>query len=470
MLKAVFFDMGGTLETFWHTPELRLQATPGIAAILKSAGIDLHLSNEELYQVVTQGLNRYHQWSMQTLEELPVGRIWCDYILSGYSVDPQALDSIAEELTTYYETRYYHREMRPEIPAVLEQIRAMGLKIGLISNVRSRGQVPNNLCDYGIRDYFNPVVLSSEYGRRKPDPAIFHYAARLANVPTSDCVFVGDRISRDVAGARRAGFRLAVQIEHDFPHGEEDNGATPDFVIRSMTDLIEILQGEMQAPTRLAPRPIRALIFDAGDILYYRPRRGRKLKAYLKELGITSQRGSSEDKNRLEHLAYQGQITQDQYREGLIRQYGIQLPDQVERGVRILEEEDHDIQFFEGIQATLTTLKERGYWLGIVTDTSSTVSVKLRWLERGGFGHLWDSIISSRELGVRKPDPKIYTAALNQLGLRPDETVFVGHKISELDGARRIGMQTIAFNFDAGAKADIYIKQFTDLLSVPLLS
>jgi putative hydrolase of the HAD superfamily len=470
MLKAVFFDMGGTIETYWHTPELRLQATPGLSAILHSAGIDLQINNKELYEVVIRGITRYHHWSMQSLEELPASQIWCGYILNEFSVDPLALGSIAEELTTYYETQYYHREMRPEIPVVLEKIRSMGLKIGLISNVRSRGQVPVNLNAYGIRHYFDPVVLSSEYGRRKPDPAIFHYAARLANVPTSDCVFVGDRINRDVAGARRAGFRLAVQIEHPFPPGEADDGPRPDFLIRSMDELVDILRDELQSPSRPAPHPIRALIFDAGDILYHRPHRGRKLKAYLKELGIKRHRGYEQEKEKIEHLAYQGQMTQYQYREALIRLYGIDQPEQVERGVAILEEEDDDIQFFEGIQATLTTLKQRGYWLGIVTDTSSPVSVKLRWFEQGGFGHLWDSIVSSLELGVRKPDPKIYTAALQQLGLRPDETVFVGHKASELDGARGVGMQTIAFNYEPRAKADIYIQDFCELSNLPLLS
>jgi HAD superfamily hydrolase (TIGR01549 family) len=72
--------------------------------------------------------------------------------------------------------------MRPEMPNVLQTIKEMGLKIGLISNVTSRGQVPTNLKEYAIIDYFHPIVLSSEYGFRKPGPAIFHYAARLAEV------------------------------------------------------------------------------------------------------------------------------------------------------------------------------------------------------------------------------------------------------------------------------------------------
>jgi putative hydrolase of the HAD superfamily len=81
----------------------------------------------------------------------------------------------------------------------------MGYKIGLISNVTSLGQVPLNLTQYAIKGYFNPIVLSIEYGRRKPDPAIFHYAARLANSPTSECVYIGDRVARDILGSKRTG-------------------------------------------------------------------------------------------------------------------------------------------------------------------------------------------------------------------------------------------------------------------------
>ena len=202
-IQAVFFDMGGTVETFWHTRELRQEATPGIQRILLGAGIDLGLTNEQLFEVVTTGLGRYNKVRLKSLDELPARRIWSEYILAGQPCDPVKLASIAEDLMLYLETNYYHREMRPEMPAVLEAVRKMGLKIGLISNVMSQRQVPDNLSAYNIRHYFDPIILSCEYGRRKPDPSIFHYAARLANVPTSACVYVGDRIARDILG--RAG-------------------------------------------------------------------------------------------------------------------------------------------------------------------------------------------------------------------------------------------------------------------------
>ena len=83
-VKTVFFDMGGTIDTFWYSPEMRLQATPGLQQLLSSHGIDLHLSDEHLYNLVTNGIARYHQWRMVSLEELPPETVWRNYILADY--------------------------------------------------------------------------------------------------------------------------------------------------------------------------------------------------------------------------------------------------------------------------------------------------------------------------------------------------------------------------------------------------
>ena len=476
-IRAVFFDMGGTIQTFGYTRELRLAATAGLQEQLLSAGIDLHLDNQGLYQLVSDGLERYHRWSVQSMEELSTQVVWRDYILVDHPVDLDALAAVSEDLMLYIETHYYERNMRPEMPAVLESLQAMGLKIGLISNVCSRGQVPVNLDEYGIRHYFDPIVLSSEYGRRKPDPAIFHYAARLANVPTSECLYVGDRIARDIVGSRKAGFRLAVQIRHDFDHGESDEGATPDAVIDTMMELIDLLRQDQiraaeKAQAELAnPRSVCAILFDAGDILYYRPQqRGLVFNGFLKELRLDADDNHTQERERITEQAYRGEINQDQFREAILRSYGVTRPEHIERGKQILAEEDDDVQFFEGVQKTLLALKDKGYLLGIVTDTANPIHVKLSWFEHGGFVHVWDSIISSKEVGMRKPEPGIYRAAMQQLGVTSERTAFVGHKAYELEGARAVGMKTIAFNYENSAKADFYIQQFPDLLTLPVIA
>ena len=475
-IQAVFFDMGGTIETYGWTPELRSRQTAGFQQRLAQAGIHLGLTDKQLYEIISAGLDAYHQVSLQSMDEFSPQRVWNEYIFAACPVEREKLDVIAEDLMFFIETRWFQRAMRPEMPVVLETIRSMGLRIGLISNVNSRTQVPANLDLYGIRAYFDPIVLSSEYGRRKPDPAIFHYAARLANVPTGECVYIGDRISRDILGARKAGYRLAVQIRHDYEHGELDEGATPDAVIDNMTELLHILKNEMggSISTRSNAnqhRPImRALLFDAGDILYSRPERDRNLQEFLKESGIAEKKIPEATVRSFRQQAFHGSITQDEFRDAVLRLYGVNDPEQMRRGKYAMDEDDNSIQFTQGVRETLLTLKENGYMLGIITDTANPLHVKLKWFENGGFAHVWDSIISSQELGIQKPAPEIYAAALRQLGLSACQAAFIGHDVEELNGAHTVGMKTIAFNYDERAKADFYIDQFSDLLKVPIIS
>jgi putative hydrolase of the HAD superfamily len=470
-IQAVIFDMGGTIETFNYTRALRLETTAILQQRLLQAGINLHLNDEQLLDVITQGLARYKAYSLQTLDELHPLRVWNEYVFVGQDVELDRLAPIAEELSFLVETRFYQRAMRPEMPAVLDALQKMGLKIGLISNVNSRGQVPTNLQEYGIIHYFDPIVLSSEFGRRKPDPAIFHYAARLMNVPASACLYVGDRIVRDIDGARRAGYGKAVQIKHDFEHGENDTGHTPDAVIENMTELLDLLRADQDCePLPAETGQLRALIFDAGDILYFRPERGAKFAAFLNELGLEVNPNHRQEKKAIEYKAYRGEIDHDEYREALVRMYAITDPEQIARGKQALIDDDANVAFFAGVPETLLALKAQGYMLAIITDTANSVSAKLGWFERGGFGHVWDALISSMDMGARKPDPRLYHAALAQLGLTADQAVFVGHRTSELEGAHAVGLQTVAFNYDPDARADVYIENFADLLKLPVLS
>ena len=58
---------------------------------------------------------------------------------------------------------------------------------------------------------------------------------------------------------------------------------------------------------------------------------------------------------------------------------------------------------------------------------------------------------------------------IRQTGIPPEEAVFVGHKAYELEGARAVGMKTIAFNYEQNAVADAYIDTFNELLEVSIL-
>lgn len=94
-----------------------------------------------------------------------------------------------------------------------------------------------------------------------------------------------------------------------------------------------------------------------------------------------------------------------------------------------------------GAVATLRELRERGKLLGMISVCSE--EVELLWAETE-FGGLFDCEVFSCSFGACKPDPAIYRACCERLGVEPGEAVFVGDGANdELGGARRVGMEAV---------------------------
>lgn len=210
---------------------------------------------------------------------------------------------------------------------------------------------------------------------------------------------------------------------------------------------------------------LKAMLFDAGDVLYHRPRRGALLKPFLSRMGLPKTPPDQETLATLKRRAHAGQITKEKYQDEIMALNGVSDPSIRLQGRRILDEEQRDIVFFEGVPETLHRLKKAGLRLGVVTNTFDATKDKLEWFRRVGIGSLWDSFATSCELEVSKPDPRIYLAALEPLNVQPREAAFVGHAARELQGARALGLTTIAFNRDnATVSADHVISNFAELL------
>jgi HAD superfamily hydrolase (TIGR01509 family) len=129
----------------------------------------------------------------------------------------------------------------------------------------------------------------------------------------------------------------------------------------------------------------------------------------------------------------------------------------------------NDVQPVKGAAATLKKLKEWGLVLGIITDTMYPLEWKMRRLEKAGVAEFIDIVSCSTELGAHKPDPAVYSYALQQAKLTVDEAAFVGHMGIELAGAHQVGMTTIAIDHDEGAIADFYCNSISDLLNLAII-
>jgi arylsulfatase A-like enzyme len=76
-------------------------------------------------------------------------------------------------------------------------------------------------------------------------------------------------------------------------------------------------------------------------------------------------------------------------------------------------------------------------------------------MERYGFADITDVIIYSHEVGLKKPDPRVYALTGERLGVAPREVVFLDDGPQAVQGARAAGWQAVLFQDTRQAIADV---------------
>ncbi|MDG6257570.1 MAG: HAD family hydrolase [Methanomicrobiaceae archaeon] len=98
---------------------------------------------------------------------------------------------------------------------------------------------------------------------------------------------------------------------------------------------------------------------------------------------------------------------------------------------------------FRAFPETVRLLDHLGYVAkGIVSNGQRVFSeIELKYL---GLHHHFDVIVFSSDIGVKKPDPRIFRVALDALSLEPEEALFIGDSFeADILGARKVGMQAM---------------------------
>lgn len=101
-------------------------------------------------------------------------------------------------LTTEYIRLY------PDVHMMFEALRKQGKKIYLLSNAqRVFTEYELNVLD--IAKYFDAVLISSDYGVKKPDLSFFKILLDKYNLNTEESIMIGNDENCDISGAKRAG-------------------------------------------------------------------------------------------------------------------------------------------------------------------------------------------------------------------------------------------------------------------------
>lgn len=241
-IRTVFFDLGSTLIHFdgdW--PQALRDSDHELIAALQQAGIQL--DQDAFLGEFQRRMEVYF-----TLREDEFLEYTTESILRGLLADlghaglPEAL--VKAVLARKHAVTQTHWQPETDALPALATLRQAGYRIGLISNASDAADVQLLIDKGGFREFLDTIVISADFGERKPALRIFEHALREINATPAETVMVGDSLAADVAGAHNLGMR-AVWIARRVDTPENRRLAVelqPDGIINTLSELPPLLE------------------------------------------------------------------------------------------------------------------------------------------------------------------------------------------------------------------------------------
>jgi len=211
-LRAVLFDVDFTLCR--PGPELSAERYARIAA---RHGLSLDVGRyDEAREAAALNLKRHPE----LLHDDTIWHRFTAEIFVGMGGSEDVASECATEIEQGWEVSENFELFEDALP-VLEEVRAAGLRIGLVSNgIRDLNEfVVHHRLDVDI------AIGSRAHGRVKPHPTIFQAALERLGAGPSESVMVGDSLEEDIEGARALGMR-AILIDREDRHPTVDERLT----------------------------------------------------------------------------------------------------------------------------------------------------------------------------------------------------------------------------------------------------
>ena len=406
MIRAIIFDYGGVLmRTVTPLPRRELEQRFG-------------LPPDGANKLVSEG---------PLLDEVQLGHIssaefWADV--------GQRLGLNAEELAEFRQAFWAGDRLDEELVSLIRYLRDAGYRTALLSNA------PAGLCQrveqLGIADAFDFVVVSGCEGLMKPDPAIFELTLAQVGVTAEETVFVDD-FWVNVAAAQQVGF-----------HATRFRGLSP--LRKWLQDL-----GVPVPDSVLTPLPdVHAVIFDWGGVIQALPDDAH-FDEWERRLALEPGMLLKVLWGEVWHQLEVGAITNHDFRQYVADRLGLA---DAEAALCFLDEFYADSQLNPEVVAAVRALRGR-YKIALLTNTLPGQDNLIRKQFGLDVYSEFDVYINSAYVGLRKPDPDIFHLTLDQLGVAPQQAIFLDDSLRNVDSARELGIHSIQFVDPATSLAEL---------------
>lgn len=246
MLKAILFDVDETLldwsgfNGIWRDVE-----APHLEGVFRYLATQVHPGlGDDAGRYATEYMRRVHEaWSTgrSSLRSPHVGRLLVDTAIALGA--PDHVVDMEQCLLAYGWRPAPGTCVFPDVPPVLETLRARGLRMGLVTNSFHPISLRDiELREHGLFDFFSDCrICAADVGYLKPHPSIFKAALDRLGVTADETVFVGDNLTADIAGAQSAGMHAILRVKKP-PVPMLSGLVMPDAAINSFDELLGVLE------------------------------------------------------------------------------------------------------------------------------------------------------------------------------------------------------------------------------------
>jgi putative hydrolase of the HAD superfamily len=248
-VDAVLFDLFNTLVLLENDDAFYLPSLKKLHKFLAKNGVNV--SFKDFKRVYFEVRDKLYAEAERNLEE-PHFNVRISQTLQRFGYNFGVSDPIVVGATEAFCDEFMrYMCLDKDAVSVLQKLRGK-YKLGVISNFAIPECVEKLFDKFGLKEFFETVVISGSVNKRKPSPEIFEKALRALGVDASKAVFVGDTPSMDVKGARNVGIKSVLikrktsappdSISFVYKPPEEDANIEPDNIINSLRELLLILE------------------------------------------------------------------------------------------------------------------------------------------------------------------------------------------------------------------------------------
>lgn len=235
MKKAILFDLDGTL--YEYEPVHKKALTKVYKIFNKSVQ---PLSREKFTRLFNLSKTEIHQELSGTASAHNRVLYFQRLIEKTHNtVDPKIILRLYD---IYWNTFLDSMKLRKGVLETLKKIKRQDIKIVLVSDLTTQIQL-RKMHKLKITPYIDFLVTSEEAGSEKPHLIMFLLALRKLDLLPKETLFVGDNKNKDISGANSAGIDTVwITRERKIPKKDKQDYSVPNFFIREIPEVLEILQ------------------------------------------------------------------------------------------------------------------------------------------------------------------------------------------------------------------------------------